>query len=67
MSRTGTISSWELRDKHKAAVERKYQRIAMYHAILDAWEGRDNTDYDYLADVRRRLHQAESQLKAMKP
>jgi hypothetical protein len=54
-------------ERHREAVNRKYQRISMYHAILDAWEGRDDCDHDYLRDVRRRLHQAESQLKAMKP
>lgn len=67
MSRAGTISSWELRDRHRAAVQRKVERIQMYHAILDGWEKRDDADHEYLADVRKRLHSAEAQLKAMKP
>lgn len=54
-------------DKHKETVARKYDRIAMYNAILDEWEKRDDADHDYLRDVRRRLHMAESQLKNMKP
>ena len=54
-------------ERHKEVVARKYERIAMYNAILDEWEARDDADHDYLADVRRRLHQAESQLKNMQP
>jgi hypothetical protein len=61
------ITYRELRDRHREAVKRKHDRIQMYHALLDAWEKRDDADHNYLADVRRRLHQAESQLKAMKP
>lgn len=57
----------EFNAKHKAAVERKYQRIGMYNAILESWDGRDDVDEVYIRDVRRRLHQAQTQLKAMKP
>jgi hypothetical protein len=53
--------------RHKKVVERKYQRILMYNALIDSWEMRDDADYEYLADVRKRLHQAESQLKNMQP
>jgi hypothetical protein len=73
-SRRGSFQEWivtpiakEVIERHRAAVARKHQRIEMYHAILDSWDGRDDCDYDYLRDVRRRLHMAESQLKAMKP
>lgn len=54
-------------ERHKKAVERKHQRILMYNALLDVWELRDDADQEYLHDLRRRLHQAEAQLKAMKP
>jgi hypothetical protein len=57
----------ELERRHKAAVERKNQKIAMFHAILDSWAQRDDYDPDYLRDVRKRLHQAEAQKKSMKP
>jgi hypothetical protein len=39
----------------------------MYSALLDEWVKRDDADQEYLRDLRRRLHMAESQLKAMKP
>jgi hypothetical protein len=39
----------------------------MYNALLDMWELRDDADHRYLKDLRRRLHQAEAQLKSMKP
>jgi hypothetical protein len=61
------VTQKEMLERHKAALARKHDRISMYHAILDTWEERDDADQDYLRDVRRRLHQAESQLKAMKP
>jgi hypothetical protein len=54
-------------DRHKENVQRKYERIKMYNAIIDAWEesGKEPDD-EYLKEVRRKLHMAENQLKAMK-
>ena len=57
----------DVEERHRAAVARKHERIAMYHAILDAWEesGKEPDD-EYLKEVRRKLHMAETQLKNMK-
>jgi hypothetical protein len=54
-------------DRHKDAVQKKYERIAMYNAIIDAWEesGKEPDD-EYLKEVRKKLHMAENQLKNMR-
>ena len=57
----------ELAARHKDAVQRKYERVSMYRAILEAWEKEDRKDYAYLRDVRRRLRQAQCELSVMKP
>jgi hypothetical protein len=69
MARIGanTSEQWYQARRHQEAVARKYARIAMYNALLDEWEKRDDADHDYLHDLRRRLHMAEAQLKNMKP
>jgi hypothetical protein len=62
-----TEAAKQVLERHRRAIERKNHRIDMYRAILETWEGRKDCDHDYLREVRRRLHQAESQLKVMRP
>jgi hypothetical protein len=56
-----------MENRHKEAVERKAQRIQMYQALLDTWGKRDDADYDYIKDLKRRLRSVETQFRAMKP
>ena len=59
--------SLEHDDKHEQAVERKKEKIAMYVSILDEWHGRGDFDGDYIRGLRKRLREAQSQLRAMAP
>lgn len=57
----------EVERRHRAAVQRKYEKIAMYRAIIEAWEAKpDQMDDEYLKEVRRKLNMTENQVKAMK-
>jgi hypothetical protein len=69
MAKKGEHASaqWYLEGRHKEAVMRKHQRVLMYRTLIDAWEQHDDTDPDYINDLKRRLRSAEQQLKAMKP
>ncbi len=61
------VTQRDVEDRHKTVVQRKYEKIAMYNAIIDAWEqsGKEPDD-EYLKEVRKKLHSAETQLKNMK-
>lgn len=55
----------ELEARHRAAVERKYQRIEMLKALVEEWERRE--DFGYVRELKIRLRSAEANLLAMKP
>ena len=67
MNRHGETTWRELDVRHQDAVQRKYERVGMYRAILEAWEKDDRVDPDYMRDVRKRLRQAQCELSVMKP
>jgi hypothetical protein len=64
MGRTAAFSL-EFDSKHAQALEGKRQKIAVLVAILDMWQGRDDFDPDYIRGARKRLREAQSQLRAM--
>jgi hypothetical protein len=51
--------------RHYATVERKRERVRGLEALLEAWEVDGTAPLDYLRDLRRKLHCARTQLKAM--
>lgn len=62
------VTVWrDLEDRHRAAVQRNYERSEMLRAIAEAWDKDPRVDPEYLRGVRKRQRQAECQLKAMKP
>jgi hypothetical protein len=69
MSKNGADveDAWSLRHKHRAAVQRNYERSEMLRAIILAWEERGDYDQEYMRDLRARQRQAENQLRCMKP
>ena len=70
MARRTIPDDWALRrdleEKHKAAIARKNDKIAMLRAMIEEWETAAN-DPNHLRDLRARLRSEESQLKVMKP
>lgn len=69
MGSKGAHSSaqWYMENRHKEAVQRKYEKVQMYRTLIEVWEHRPDADYEYIKDLKRRLRSAETQLKAMKP
>lgn len=51
--------------RHYATVERKRERVRGLEALLEAWEAAGTASTTYLRDLRRKLHQARTGLKAM--
>ncbi len=67
MSSQSVEDLWSKRYKHKEAVNRNYQKSEMLKALILAWEDREDADWDYIRDLKKRQRQAENQLRAMKP
>lgn len=54
-------------DRHRANVERKYERIQGLHALWLTWERFPNLDPLYVADLEHRLTVLKNQLRVMRP
>jgi hypothetical protein len=69
MSKNGaeTVDAWSLRHKHRAAVQRNYERSEMLRAIILTYEKLGGFDDEWMRGLRARQRQAENQLKCMKP
>lgn len=59
------LDSWDSQRAHREKRIRKYEKILMYRALLEMWEMRDDTDHDYVLELRAKLRSAENQFNAM--